>query len=143
MLGLDSVGVSEHHFVDDSYMPSLLATCAAMAARTERIKLGTALLHEPVGLAEDATVDLISGGRLVLRLGLGWHDEEFEGLGVSPRDRVPRFGDASVHEIGFAREIADRVVMFDGGQIVEAGRPKAVFDTPTQPRTVAFLSRVL
>lgn len=44
---------------------------------------------------------------------------------------------------GFAREVADRLVMFDVGQIVEAGRPQEVFDAPTQPRTKAFLSNVL
>lgn len=47
------------------------------------------------------------------------------------------------HEIGFAREVADRVIMFDDGQIVEAGLPTEVFDTPVQPRTKAFLSKVL
>jgi polar amino acid transport system ATP-binding protein len=47
------------------------------------------------------------------------------------------------HEIGFAREVADRVVMFDDGQVVEIGVPQQVFDAPTQPRTQAFLSKVL
>ncbi|MBB5913530.1 polar amino acid transport system ATP-binding protein [Nocardia transvalensis] len=47
------------------------------------------------------------------------------------------------HEIGFAREIADTVVLLDSGQIVEQGPPGQVFDNPAHPRTRAFLSHVL
>ncbi|MBB5779504.1 amino acid ABC transporter ATP-binding protein [Nonomuraea jabiensis] len=47
------------------------------------------------------------------------------------------------HEIGFAREVADRVVFMDGGVVVESGTPKEVLDNPASPRTRAFLSRVL
>ena len=47
------------------------------------------------------------------------------------------------HEIGFAREIADRVVFIDGGRIVEQGTPAEVLDTPRHERTRDFLSKVL
>jgi polar amino acid transport system ATP-binding protein len=47
------------------------------------------------------------------------------------------------HEIGFAREVADRVVFMDGGRILEQGTPAEVLDHPRHPRTKEFLSRVL
>lgn len=47
------------------------------------------------------------------------------------------------HEIGFAKEVADRVVFMDNGEIVETGSPIEVIDNPSKPRTKEFLSRVL
>jgi len=47
------------------------------------------------------------------------------------------------HEMGFAREVADRVIFMDGGYIVEEGTPSELFDTPKHERTQAFLSKIL
>jgi len=47
------------------------------------------------------------------------------------------------HEMGFAREVADRVLFMDGGVVVEQGEPKQLFESPQHQRTQAFLSKIL
>jgi polar amino acid transport system ATP-binding protein len=47
------------------------------------------------------------------------------------------------HEMGFAREVADRVVVLDQGELIEQGPPEQIFSQPRHARTRAFLSRVL
>ena len=47
------------------------------------------------------------------------------------------------HEIGFAREVSDRVIFMDGGYIVEEGTPEEVLSNPKEPRTIDFLNKVL
>ena len=92
-LGYDHVWITEHHFIDDGYTPSVLPICAAAARLTSRVRIGTWVLllplHNAIRVAEDAaTVDILSGGRLDLGVGLGYRIEEFEGFGVDRRRRA-------------------------------------------------------
>lgn len=47
------------------------------------------------------------------------------------------------HEMGFAREVGDRVLFVDEGRIIEEGTPKEIFENPKQERTKLFLSKIL
>src|SRR5262249_43674673 len=94
-LGFDDVWLSEHHFIDDAYSPSMLPIGCAIAARTKRIRIGTSVLllplHDPVRVAEDAaTLDVISTGRLELGLGVGYRVEEFTGFNIDSSERAQR-----------------------------------------------------
>jgi len=94
-LGFDSIWITEHHFVEDGYTPSPVVLLAAIAARTTRVQLSTDILLLPLynalKLAEDlATIDIISGGRVMLGVGMGYRDEEFAAFGTNRRERVGR-----------------------------------------------------
>jgi alkanesulfonate monooxygenase SsuD/methylene tetrahydromethanopterin reductase-like flavin-dependent oxidoreductase (luciferase family) len=96
--GFGSLWVSEHHGAADGYLPSLNVMLGAMAAVTMRIELGMGVslapFHHPLRFAEDcAVVDQISGGRLLVGLGLGWREEEFRAFGIGVGERVARTRD--------------------------------------------------
>ncbi|HLW70886.1 MAG TPA: LLM class flavin-dependent oxidoreductase [Candidatus Binataceae bacterium] len=94
-IGYDDVWLTEHHFVDDGHAPSPLILAAALAMRTKKIRIGTSVLllplYDPVRVAEDgATIDLLSGGRFELGVGVGYRREEFDGLGIAHSARGAR-----------------------------------------------------
>jgi alkanesulfonate monooxygenase SsuD/methylene tetrahydromethanopterin reductase-like flavin-dependent oxidoreductase (luciferase family) len=94
-LGYDSVWVAEHHGLADRFYPSPLMLLAGLATRTRRVKLGTAILliplYEPLRLAEDiAVLDVLSKGRVVLGVGMGYRAVELELFGTKMSERVSR-----------------------------------------------------
>jgi alkanesulfonate monooxygenase SsuD/methylene tetrahydromethanopterin reductase-like flavin-dependent oxidoreductase (luciferase family) len=94
-LGYDTAWLTEHHFAEDGYSPSLLPIASAVGSMTSSIRIGTYVLllplHNAIRIAEDAaTVDIISNGRFDLGVGQGYTIEEFEGYGVSRRERGSR-----------------------------------------------------
>lgn len=94
-LGFSDVWLTEHHGAEDGYSPSPLVIASAIAAKTKRVHIGTAIalapFYHPVRLAEDgATLDLISDGRIELGFGLGYRHEEFAAYGIPHSARGSR-----------------------------------------------------
>ncbi|MEU2348898.1 LLM class flavin-dependent oxidoreductase [Modestobacter sp. NPDC049651] len=99
-LGYDGVWVVEHHFEDYSLCPDNLLLLAHVAARTERIKLGTAAVivpwNDPLRVAEKALmVDTLSGGRLLLGLGRGLSRREYVPFRIPLEETRGRFDEAA------------------------------------------------
>ena len=94
--GFDSFFTNEHHQEPAGYFPSPLPLLAAIATRTTTIRLGTGIvvlpLYHPTRLAEDcAVIDIISRGRLILGVGLGYQEGDFAAYGLRVSDRVSLF----------------------------------------------------
>jgi alkanesulfonate monooxygenase SsuD/methylene tetrahydromethanopterin reductase-like flavin-dependent oxidoreductase (luciferase family) len=92
-LGADLVWFTEHHFVEDGYLPSWTPVAGAMAAVTENVRFGTDIclmpFNHPVRLAEDlAVLDNLSGGRVEVGIGMGYAPHEFRGFGLPVSRRV-------------------------------------------------------
>ena len=95
-LGFDSCFFGEHHQDKDGFLPSPLIVATAVAARTRTLRVGTSVillpLHHPVHVAEDViTLDLVSKGRVILGVGIGYQPGDFEAFAVPMEDRLARF----------------------------------------------------
>jgi natural product biosynthesis luciferase-like monooxygenase protein len=96
-LGFDSIWLGEHHFC--RYIcPAPQIVAAAVAQRTKRLRIGTAIVllpHDPIRLAEDyALVDLLSGGRLDFGVGRGFIKATYDGFNQSMEESRGRFTEA-------------------------------------------------
>jgi probable F420-dependent oxidoreductase len=105
-LGLDSVWATEHVIVGPEARDSFgrvfepLTLLGWITGFTEKVALGTSVLilplHHPIRLAKEAaTLQQLSAGRLLLGLGMGWHEEEFRSMGVPFKGRGRR-GDEAI-----------------------------------------------
>ena len=97
-MGFDGVWLAEHHFQWYGIAPDLMVIASWVAARTSRVRIGTAIVvlpfHNPLRLAEQvATVDLMSGGRLDLGVGRGYQASEYDAFGVSMDESKARFAE--------------------------------------------------
>jgi alkanesulfonate monooxygenase SsuD/methylene tetrahydromethanopterin reductase-like flavin-dependent oxidoreductase (luciferase family) len=98
-LGFGSVFIVEHHFTGFGQVSASLNVLSYLAAVTDRIRLGTAVVvlpwHNPVLVAEQAaTLDLLSGGRFDFGVGKGYRDYEFTGFCVPQSEATERFDEA-------------------------------------------------
>jgi alkanesulfonate monooxygenase SsuD/methylene tetrahydromethanopterin reductase-like flavin-dependent oxidoreductase (luciferase family) len=98
-LGFDSVWLEEHHSVKNHYWPSPLIGLAGITTRTERMLIGTDIMvlpfYHPVRVAEDvAMLDIMSRGRFILGVAVGYRPEEFALYQVSKEKVGARFEEA-------------------------------------------------
>jgi alkanesulfonate monooxygenase SsuD/methylene tetrahydromethanopterin reductase-like flavin-dependent oxidoreductase (luciferase family) len=139
--GLDAVQVTEHHGTDDGYLPSPVVLAAALAAKTQRIRihLGALILplHDPVHVAEDVCVlDNISNGRVDVTVGIGYVPSEFQMFAADIKRRAAlaeegiaalrgAFSGAAFQFRGRTVRVSPAPVQRGGPQILVAGAVKA------------------
>ncbi len=138
-VGLDAVWITEHHFLRSGYVGSVMPYAAAAAQATSRIRIGLSValapLYDPVRMAEDAAfIDVLSGGRHELGLGLGYRDIEFQGFGTTRRHRVGRLEELCAV---LRQSWADGEVAHEGRHFQLQGFE--VFPKPVQPGGVPIL----
>ena len=97
--GFDGVFLPEHHMMPDGYISSQWGPLGALAALTERVDIGTTVhllpFEHPIHVAEHgAMIDILSGGRLKLGVGMGNFPDEFLLYGLNPKTQVSRFEEA-------------------------------------------------
>ena len=97
--GFDAVWLAEHHFTTFSVCPSVHMLGVLAAARTKRLRIGTAVslaaLYHPLRLAEEvALLDVLSGGRVNWGAGRGFAHSEFNAFGVPVEESAARFREA-------------------------------------------------
>lgn len=97
--GAVTIALSEHHGSDDGYLPSPIVVAAAIAARTQTVRISLAAviapLYDPLRLAEDlAVLDALSEGRIDVILGGGYVEAEFDMFGVRLAERAARLEEA-------------------------------------------------
>lgn len=131
--GFDAIVLSEHHGVDDGYLPSPLSMAAAVAARTNRVGIIIAALlaplHDPIALAEQlATVQVIAGGRLSAVMGLGYRPSEYAMMGVDWKRRGQVMEDCLAT---VTRALAGETFEHDG-------RPVSVTPVPDPPPLLLY-----
>ncbi|TMJ26815.1 MAG: LLM class flavin-dependent oxidoreductase [Alphaproteobacteria bacterium] len=98
-LGFKQLFMVEHHFTGQGQVSASMTVLAYLAARTQHIRLGTAVVvlpwHNPVLIAEQvATLDLLTGGRVDFGVGKGYRKAEFEGFCIPVDEATERFDEA-------------------------------------------------
>lgn len=145
-LGFDSVWLPEHHFAIYGMLGNPLLLAAAVAQRTKRIKIGTAVMvlpfQHPLRLAEDAAmVDALSGGRLLLGVGRGYQPPEFHGFGVRQDESSAMFEES----LGIVKRALSGEKFSYEGKYWRIEEPVEIFPKPLQkphpPLYVASVSR--